>query len=210
MFPTAARSLEYIMASSPASTLASQAYSGPSRHRMTVDEFHRMGEAGILHPEDRTELIHGEVFDVSPIGRLHAALVAGLAAAFHESLGRSVVVWTQNPVRLGLRNEVQPDLVVLAPRADFYATALPEPADVRLIVEVADSSLDHDVTVKIPLYAEHGVPEVWIVEAASRQTHRFRSPVGGTFSERDTVPPDRPLEFAQFRGSLAAILPIAG
>ena len=105
---------------------------------------------------------------------------------------------------------MQPDLVVLAPRADFYATALPEPADVRLIVEVADSSLDHDVTVKIPLYAEHGVPEVWIIEAVSRQTHRFRSQVGGTFSERDTVPPDKPLEFAKFRGSLAAILPIAG
>jgi len=70
----------------------------PGRHRITVDEFYRLAEVGILRADDRVELIEGEVFDMSPIGILHAAVVAALAAAFHESFGRALVIWTQNPL----------------------------------------------------------------------------------------------------------------
>lgn len=179
----------------------------PARHRITVDEFHRLADVGILRPDDRAELIDGEVFDMSPIGRLYAALVAALAAAFHESFGRSFVIWTQNPVRLDTASELQPDIALLAPRADFYGGQPPGPADVRLVVEVADSSLTHDLEVKVPLFARHGIPEVWVIEAATRRTHRFRRPEGARYLDRDLVQPTEPLEFATFGRPLAVVLP---
>jgi Uma2 family endonuclease len=181
----------------------------PHRHRLTVDEFHRMGEAGILQADQRAELIDGEVFDTSPIGRLHAALVARLTTAFHESLGRSVVIWTQNPVRLGAMSEPRPDIALLAPRDDFYGGDAPTAADVRLIVEVADSSLEHDLAAKVPLYAAHGIPEVWVIETTSRRTHRFSRPANGGHADRAIVEPDAPLGFGGFNGSLANLLPPA-
>lgn len=179
----------------------------PGRHRITVDEFYRLAEAGILRADDRVELIDGEVFDMSPIGIMHAAVVAAMAAAFHESFGRSLVIWTQNPLRLDAASELQPDICLLAQRADFYRSRPPGPADARLVVEVADSSLSHDLGVKVPLLARHGVPEVWVVEATTRRTHRFRRPEEGRYAECDVVEPTELLEFAQFRGALAALLP---
>lgn len=183
---------------------------GPVRHRITVEDFHRMSEAGILRAEDRTELINGEVFDMSPIGRLHAALVASLSAAFHESFGRTFVIWTQNPIRMGSISELQPDIAILSPRADFYSGDPPGPADVKLLVEVADSSLDHDLTVKVPLYARHGIPEVWVIEAAGRRTHRFRLPTATGYAERLVVAPEELLDFTGFRRSMQSLLPPTG
>ncbi len=180
----------------------------PHRHRLTVDDFHRMGEVGILPADARAELIDGEVFDMSPIGRLHAALVARLTTAFHESCGRRFVIWTQNPIRLGTMSEPQPDIALLAPRDDFYAGDTPTAADVRLIVEVADSSLEHDLAVKVPLYAAHGIPEVWIVETTTRRTHRFSRPANGGYADHGIVESDKPLAFDAFNGSLGNLLPL--
>jgi Uma2 family endonuclease len=179
----------------------------PGRHRITVEEFYRLAEAGILRADDRVELIAGEVFDMSPIGILHAAVVAAMAAAFHEAFGRSLVIWTQNPLRLDAASELQPDICLLASRPDFYRSRPPGPADVRLVVEVADSSLAHDLDVKVPLLARHGVPQVWVVEATTRRTHRFRRPEGARYAECDLVEPTDVLEFAPFRGPLASLLP---
>lgn len=152
----------------------------PSRHLITVDAFHRMGETGILGPADRVELIDGEIIDMSPIGALHAAIVAQLAMMFSQKLGPKAVVWCQNPLRLDDVSEPEPDLVILRPRADFYATAHPGPADALLVIEVADTSLAYDLGVKVPLYARHGIPEVWVIDAATRRTRVFREPVAGT------------------------------
>ncbi|MFM7292474.1 MAG: Uma2 family endonuclease [Planctomycetia bacterium] len=179
----------------------------PGRHRITVDEFYRLAEAGILRADDRVELIDGEVCDMSPIGIMHAAVVAAMAAAFHEAFGRSLVIWMQNLLRLDAASELQPDICLLAQRADFYRSRPPGPADARLVVEVADSSLSHDLGVKVPLLARHGVPEVWVVEATTRRTHRFRRPEEGRYAACDVVEPTELLEFAQFRGALAALLP---
>jgi len=165
-----------------------------------------MGEVGILRADQRAELIDGEVFDMPQIGRLHAALVARLMTAFHESLGRSVVIWTQNPIRLGTMSEPQPDIALLAPRSDFYGGATPVAADVRLIVEVADSRLEHDLAVKVPLYAVHGIPEVWVIETTTRRTHRFSRPANGGYADRGIVEPAEPLAFGGFNGSYGSHL----
>ena len=150
----------------------------PSRHLISVDAFHRMGETGILGPRDRVELIDGEIIDMSPIGVLHAAIVDVLARHFGRRTGESVFVRCQNPLRLDDISEPEPDIAILRPRADFYMTAHPGSADVLLVIEVADTSLAYDLGTKVPLYARHGIPEVWVIDAATRQTRVFRRPVG--------------------------------
>lgn len=151
----------------------------PTRHLISVDAFHRMGEAGILGRKDRVELIDGEIIDMSPIAALHAAIVARLASYFSQRLGDKAVVWCQNPLRLDDISEPEPDIAILRPRNDFYTTAHPGPADVLFVIEVADTSLAYDLGTKVPLYARHGIPEVWVIDAATRTTSVFRQPAGG-------------------------------
>jgi Uma2 family endonuclease len=149
-----------------------------------------MGEVGILGPDDRVELIAGEIIDMSPIGSLHAALVARLASTLGKRVGETAIIWTHNPLALDDTSQPQPDLAVLRPRADFYAAAHPGPADVLLVIEVADTTLAFDLDVKVPLYAAAGLPEAWVIEAASRRTHVFRRPVNGRYAERHVVEAD--------------------
>lgn len=158
--------------------MATIPFPAPSRHLISVDAFHRMGEAGILGRDDRVELIDGEIIDMSPIGALHAAIVARLASYFSQRVGDKAVVWCQNPLRLDDISEPEPDIAILRPRADFYTTAHPGPADVLLVIEVADTSLAYDLGTKVPLYARHGIPEVWVIDAATRRTSVFRWPTG--------------------------------
>ena len=180
------------------------------RRRFTLDEYHRMGEAGILGEDDRVELIEGEIVVMTPIGSLHASTVARIQAFFTLRLAERAVVWTQNPVLLpALISEPQPDVMLLAPRADFYASALPEPRDVRLLIEVADSSLAYDRRTKIPLYARAGVAESWLVnlEAARIDVHSG----AGVSGYSDVRTPGRgerfsPLAFPDITVTLADLL----
>lgn len=163
--------------------------------RFTADEFHRMGEAGILGEDDRVELIDGQIVPMSPIGYRHAGAIIRLTRALSRDLHDRALVSVQNPVRLGEHEEPQPDLVVLRPRPDDYTTRLPEPADVLLLVEVADSSLEHDRDLKAPLYARAGIPEYWLWDLDNRQVlvHRGPTPEGyasiETFDRASTVSP---------------------
>lgn len=123
-----------------------------------------MGEAGILGEDDRLELIDGEIVTMPPIGSRHAGCVKRLNALFGSALAGRVVVSAQDPLVLDDYSEPQPDIVLLRPRPDYYASAHPRPEDVLLLVEVADSSLDYDEDVKVPRYARAGVQEMWIVD----------------------------------------------
>jgi Uma2 family endonuclease len=133
------------------------------RHRLTVEAYMRMGEAGIIAPDARTELIEGEVLDMAPIGTRHASTVKRLAKALGAA-GDDALVAVQDPVHLGRRSMPQPDVMLLKPREDFYGAAHPVAADVLLLVEVADSTARLDREIKLPLYARHGVAEVWVVD----------------------------------------------
>jgi hypothetical protein len=99
--------------------------SAVSRHRLTVSAYERMADAGIISPESRVELINGEIFDMSPIGSLHAAVVSRLARDFIVAAGEAAIVRVQDPLRLDDFNELEPDLALLTPREDFYATCHP-------------------------------------------------------------------------------------
>jgi Uma2 family endonuclease len=153
------------------------------RHRLTVRDYHRMAEAGILHEDSRVELIEGEIIDMAPIGSSHAGTVKRLLQLFDRAIGETAVLSIQDPIILGSRSEPQPDLALLRPRNDFYKNAHPEPGDVLLIVEVAESSLRYDREVKIPLYARHGVTEVWLVDLQNKGLTLFRRPEGGAYQD---------------------------
>jgi hypothetical protein len=153
-------------------------------YRFTVEQYHRMGDAGIFSPDARVELIDGEIFEMSPIGPWHAGVVNRLNRAFVTGLGDRAVVHVQNPVGLDRYSEPLPDLTLLRSRPDFYGTAHPTPADALLLVEVADTSLERDRGRKLPLYARTGVPEVWIVNRQADAVEVFRGPSRGGYGER--------------------------
>ena len=146
------------------------------RYRFTVDQYHQMGEAGILSPDCRVELIDGEIFEMSPIDPWHAGVVNWLTHRFVTGLGGRAVVHVQNPTIVDRRSEPQPDVMLLRPREDFYRRAHPTPEDALLVVEVAHTSLAHDRRRKLPLYARTGVSEVWIVNRRADAVDVFRGP----------------------------------
>jgi len=162
-----------------AAAMATIPIAAPSRRLISVDAFHRMGEAGTLGPEDRAELIDWQIIDISPVGALHAAIVDVLARHFGHRAGESAFIRCQNSPRLDDISEPEPDISILRPRADFYTKPHPGAADVLLVIEVADTSLAYDLGTNVPLYARHGIPEVWMIDAATRRIRVFRRPVGG-------------------------------
>jgi Uma2 family endonuclease len=156
-------------------------YPAASRRLLTVDEYHRMGEVGILTEGDRVELIEGEILAMAPIGSDHVATTNALNRLLVLAVGDRGIVSAGNPVRLTQRSEPQPDFAVLKSR-DNYRTTLPRPEDTMLAVEVASTSLGYDRTVKLALYASSGIPEVWIVNLAAVEVEVYRSPVGDSYS----------------------------
>lgn len=153
------------------------------RHRVTVDEYHRMAEAGVLPPDARVELIDGEVIDRAPMKSAHARTLNWLNERLVDAARGQASVTCQTPLRLGDRSEPEPDLMLVRSRADRYAFAHPAAADVLLLIEVSDSSLDYDRRVKLPLYAQHGVVEVWIVDLENRLVRFFRRPAGQHYGD---------------------------
>jgi Uma2 family endonuclease len=134
----------------------------PQQRRFTVDEYYRMAEAGVFAPDDRIELLDGRIYAMSPISSEHAACVRRLTRLLIQGVGTNAIVSTQNPVRIDQNSESEPDVSLLHPRDDDYASRHPQPSDVLLVVEVAETSLEFDRTVKGSLYAQAGIPALWI------------------------------------------------
>ncbi len=149
----------------------------------TVAEYNRMGAAGIFTEDDRVELIEGEIIEMSPIGRRHAACVGRLTNLFSKLLADRAIVWIQNPIVLNDYAEPQPDVALLRRRDDFYERSLPAPGDVLLVVEVADTTLEYDRQIKVPLYARAGTPEVWVVNLPDEQIEVYTRPNGGAYQD---------------------------
>ncbi len=161
----------------------------PRRHLITVDEYHRMGETDILGPDARVELIEGEIIDMPPMGPPHGAEITVLNQLLVRAVGDLAIVRCQLPILLDERSEPVPDFVLVKPRADFYSTRHPNATDTLLIVEVSHTTLRYDRKVKVPLYARHLVPEVWIVDIRGEQIHFFRSPADGQYAHASTTRP---------------------
>ena len=179
------------------------------RHLWTVDEFHRMGEVGLLNADARVELIEGEVVEMAPIGDAHAATSNRLNRLLVLAVGERGIVAVGNPVRLSPQSEPQPDFSVLRPRAD-YQTKGPRPEDVMLAVEVSDTTLRRDRRVKLALYARAGIPEFWIVNLEVREVEIYRSPAGDSYASVERKGPGDVVTMEALPGVLIAISEILG
>ncbi len=151
------------------------------RRRFTVAEYHQMAEASILREDDRVELVDGETIEMTPIGPRHAGHVNRLAGLFYHACSDLAIPAVQNPVRLGERSEPRPDLALLRRKPDYYASGHPTPADVLLLVEVAETSADPDRRAKMPLYARSGVQEAWLVDLQQETATVYRHPFAGGY-----------------------------
>ena len=142
----------------------------------TVDEYMRMAETGILSPNERVELINGEIILMSPAGPRHHAAVDRATRAFVMGAGETAIVRVQGDVVLHRFAAPEPDLVLLRPKADFYASKQAGAGDVLLVIEVADSSLDYDTTSKLNLYAIIGIPEYWVADLQNNRLLAYSDP----------------------------------
>jgi Uma2 family endonuclease len=158
-----------------------------ARRLFTVEEFHRMGKAGVFSEDDRVELLDREIVQMTPIGSRHAACVDRLNRLLSQRVGERAIVRVQNPIRLSEQSELQPDVSLLRSRADFYAHAHPGPADVLLLIEVAETSADTDREAKLPLYARSGVVELWLVDLSTERVEVYRKPAPHGYQESRTV-----------------------
>lgn len=146
------------------------------RHRITLDEYHRMAEAGVFDPGARIELIEGELVEMAPIYPPHASVVDEFNKLFSLRLANRARVRCQNPITLPGYSEPQPDIVLAKLVEDRYRARHPLPADIYLVVEVSDSSLEADRAKKIPLYARTGIAEVWLVNLFNNEIIAHREP----------------------------------
>ena len=158
-----------------------------SRPPLTVEEFERLAETEGWDEDTRVELLDGEVVWMSPINDPHAACVKRLNYLFNRRYADQVLVSVQDPIRIEQYDEPQPDLALLRPRSDFYASATPMPADILLLVEVADTTLRTDLGRKARIYASGGVSEYWVVDLNNRVLYVHRAPAGGSYAAREVV-----------------------
>lgn len=170
-------------------------------HKITPEEYHQMGP---IFMDARMELIEGELFDMAPIGTPHAWTVGQLTRLLTLGLAEQALIFCQSPLALP-DSEPEPD--VLALKIADYRQRHPEPADVFLLVEVADRSLRYDRTRKLPLYAQHGVPEVWLIDLNARVAEVYRQPEGNCYQQVTTPKVLSPQAFPELTIPLEDILP---
>jgi Uma2 family endonuclease len=150
-----------------------------STYRFTTDEYHRLGEAGILDEDDRVELLNGDLVVREPVGGDHRTLVDSLTILFANRIGQDRYrIGIQNPISLDPHSEPQPDVVL-------YSASVrgrhPRPDEIFLLIEVADTSLAYDKGPKLDAYARGGVLEVWVIDAVRRTIFIHRNPDQGRY-----------------------------
>jgi Uma2 family endonuclease len=153
------------------------------RRRLTVDEYERMGRAGILHEDERVELIDGELIQMAPIGSKHAGCVKSCVHVFRQYPADWYLLSVQDPVRISDFSELQADVALLRPRPDNYTESNPAASDVLLVIEVADTTAAHDRRVKLPRYAAAGIPEAWLINLPRRSVEVHREPRDGRYQQ---------------------------
>ncbi|MEZ4686345.1 MAG: Uma2 family endonuclease [Bacteroidia bacterium] len=139
------------------------------RKAISAEAYHLMIDAGILTEDDKVELLNGEIVFMIPVGPKHASHVKLFRKVFGQFYGETAIIGIQDPVGLGSFDEPEPDVSVLMPNDDFYLSMHPSPKEIFLLVEISDSTLERDRTIKLPIYAKAGVPEYWIVNLIDKK-----------------------------------------
>lgn len=159
----------------------------PKRRRLTVDDFAKMCEVGILTSDDRVELIDGELIEMPPMGPPHAGIVNHLAKVLILRLGDEADLRVQSSVLLSRFTQPEPDLAIVRPDSAAYMLRHPQPADILVAIEVADSSLRYARQEKMPRYAAAGVPEAWLVDVRARTITVYTGPSADGYETSRTL-----------------------
>ena len=154
-----------------------------ARRLFTREEYHRMGEVGILTHSDRVELIRGEIIKMSPQGLRHRAFIDNLTRLLATRLGDRAIVSIQMPIVLAEDTEPEPDVQILRRRPVPYKQREVRAEDAFLLIEVAESSLAYDRSTKLRLYAAAGIPEYWVVDCAAESIEVHRTPHADGYRE---------------------------
>ena len=144
--------------------------------QISVQDYHQMAESGILRPDERVELLAGQIIKMAAKGTAHRAAISRIEHLLREYLGDSVLICLQDPIRLDDYSEPEPDVAVVRPDPLYYEDHHPTPAEIFLLIEVADTSLKFDCEVKAPAYSRSGITEYWVLDVNDRKLHVYRSP----------------------------------
>lgn len=151
------------------------------RRKFSVDEYYRMSEVGILSTDERVELLDGEIIVMAAIGSKHASCVRDFSEEFFRlALTGRVKLSVQNPVSLNDKTELQPDIALI--RRTSYAEAHPQPEDILLMIEVADTTVGYDRRYKLPIYARAGIPETWLADVNAKTVKVRTEPRHGAYT----------------------------
>ncbi|MEM9918140.1 MAG: Uma2 family endonuclease [Bacteroidota bacterium] len=175
-----------------------------NRWKMTTSLYQSMYEHGILTENDQVELINGEILTMSPSGSRHAAVIDRLNRLLNRAFPENAIIRVQSPIHLGDQSMPEPDVVVLRHRADYYVNEHPGANDIYLAIEVSDTSAEYDRTVKLPIYAEAGIPEYWLVDLNASQIEVYHTPNGQKYRHRELIGKEDQLHFRAFDLSLNA------
>ncbi len=154
---------------------------------LTIDEYHRMIEAGIIHEGERVELLAGQIFNMAAKGTWHTVATRNLFKQLLNLIGDRADVQSQDPITLPNNTEPEPDLVIARLREDNYINSHPTPAEIILVIEVADSTLNLDRNTKAPLYAAAGISEYWIVNLVENRLEIYRQPQGSIYTNNQII-----------------------
>lgn len=183
----------------------------PRPWRVSVEDYLRMAEAGVLPEDRRVELLEGEILEMSPPGIAHSARVRRLNLHLGERLRGQAVVQIQDPIRIGADSMPEPDVAVLQPPAERYDQRYPEAADVLLVVEVADASLRYDRERKGRVYAQAGIPEYWLVDVQAGHVEQHSQPSSTGYRLIRIVPREADIESVSIpalRIAVSSFLPL--
>lgn len=153
----------------------------------TVAEYYKLAEVGILKDTDKVELINGEIITMSPMNAPHAGMVARLARLLIKNVDEKATMLIQSPIRIDDHSEPEPDLIVAKFSLDDYSNDHPTPKETHIVIEVSDSTLEKDRTIKVPLYATANIPEYWIVNLVDEQIEIYRQPKKGEYHFKQII-----------------------
>ncbi|MBE9164730.1 Uma2 family endonuclease [Tychonema sp. LEGE 06208] len=178
--------------------------------KWTVKEYHKLGKIGFFHPEERVELISGNILKMSAKGTAHTSALGRTDRLFQDLFNNLAWVRVQDPIALDDNSEPEPDIAVVRIDPLDYATHHPTPSEVYLIIEVADSSLAYDREIKAKIYARSGIADYWILNVNERQLHVFREPTEDGYQSEIILGESAsisPLQFPAFNIAIQQMLP---
>jgi len=165
------------MVKEPTQTQEPLAQPQAGSYRFTVEHYHKMGEAGILPPDVRTELVNSQIVLLMPIGKDPASAVTNLMLKIVRGLPEEAATITiQNFLNMGNDSELLPDVLILKYSSSNYHDHIPNPRDALLVIEVSDTTLKYDREVKLPKYAPHNIPKSRMVDLNGQKAWVYCQP----------------------------------